>query len=164
MTTSEKNWGAEAWRAPDLAEGDTLAFSECGRIIEVGTYGHGSNGIDYRSHYFSVVNGAHGHGCYLLVKHGGGQERVELDYSAKRAAQFFGPLDSNSRYLLMHMLYSVHRKAQVDATAKTAGVYKSAFIAGTLKKRKQRGRDTVKVWIERASVDEMRAALCINRG
>jgi len=142
------NWGAEEWRAPDLAEGDTLLYSECGRIVKAGTYGHGRNGIDYRSHYFRVVAGANGYGCWLLVKHGGGQERIKLDYSAQRACQFFEPLDSTQRYLLMHMLHSVHRESEKQAQDETARYYKAAFVRGTLKKRKQCGSDAVKVWIE----------------
>ena len=151
METEERNWGAEAWRAPDLAEGDTLLYSECGRIIKAGTYGHGRNGIDYRSHYFRIVAGAHGSGCWLLVKHGGGQERIKLDYSATRAAQFFEPFDSDARYLLMHMLFSVAREAADDERARTSARYKSAFVAGLLKKRKLRGQDAVKVWIDRVA-------------
>lgn len=145
--TTERNWGAEAWRAPDLKEGDALLFDECGRIVEAGTYGHGSNGIDYRSHYFRIVAAQYG-GCYLLVKHGGGQERIQLDYSVARARQFFEPLDSTQRYLLMHMLHSVHRKAQDEATKETATAYRAAFADGRLRKRKHRGTEGYKVWIE----------------
>lgn len=145
---AERNWGAEPWRAPDLAEGDAIMYSECGRIIEAGTHGHGRNGIDYRSHYFRVVSGTNGHGCFLLVKHGAGQERIKLDYNAQRAAQFFEPLGSNERYLLMHMLFSVSREARTVAQAETATTYRKAFIDGRLKKRKARGQSTIKVWIE----------------
>jgi hypothetical protein len=149
-TRDERNWGAEPWRAPDLAEGDTLLYSECGRIIKAYTYGHDNNGIDYRSHYFRVVKGSHGHGCWLLVKHGGGQERIQIDYSAQRAAQFFDHLDTNERYLLMHMLFGLHKAAKRDAEAATAASYKNAFASGALRKRKVRGSDQVKVWIGEA--------------
>ena len=149
--TTECNWGAEPWRAPTLQDGDAVLYSECGRIIAAGTYGHGSNGIDYRSHYFTVAKGSHGYGCYLLVKHGGGEERIKIDYSASRAAQFFEPLDSNARYLLMHMLFNVHSDAKRAAAEATAAHYKAAFVSGALKKRKHRGQDAVKVWIERAT-------------
>lgn len=152
MENEETNWGAEAWRAPTLAEGDTLLYSECGRIIKAGTYGHGNNGIDYRSHYFTVVKSANLGGCWLLVKHGSGGERIKLDYSASRAAQFFEPLDSNARYLLMHMLFNLHKHAGQAATDATAREYQQAFASGMLKKRKQRGGDSVKVWIERPLV------------
>jgi hypothetical protein len=149
-TREERNYGAEPWRAPDLAEGDTLLYSECGRIIKAHTYGHGSNGVDYRSHYFRVVkNGSY---CYLLVKHGAGRERIQIDYSAQRAAQFFDHLDTNESYLLMHMLFSLYKQTRRDAEAATAATYKSAFISGKLKKRKARGQDSVKVWIDNGSM------------
>lgn len=139
----EKNWGAEEWRAPQLEEGDTLLFSECGRVVKAHTYGHDRDGIDYRSHYFRIVK-RHG-ACYLLVKHGGGQEGFRLDY---RAAQFFAPLDSTERYLLMHTFYNTHAHARRSATRETAETYQRAFAEGRLKKRKVRGTETVKVWIE----------------
>jgi hypothetical protein len=152
-----ENWGDDERRAPAIEDGDVLLYSECGRIIKANTYGHGSNGIDYRSHYFRVVKGSNGFGCFLLVKHGGGQERIKIDYSAQRAAQFFEPLDSNARYLLMHMLHSLHREAQKATAEETARRYQAAFVAGTLKKRKQRGSDVVKVWIDRPITNEVSA-------
>lgn len=148
-TRREKNWGAEEWRAPTLDDGDVLLFSECGRVVKAGTYGHGQDDIDYRSHYFRIVK--YGGGAYLLVKHGGGEERVQLDYSASRVAQFFKPLDSSERYLLMHLFYNMHVKARREATEKTAADYRKAFAEGRLKKRKVRGSNNVKVWIDNAS-------------
>jgi hypothetical protein len=145
--TEEKNWGAEEWRAPKLARDDVLLYSECGRIVKKGTYGHCDTiGIDYRSHYFSIVK-RHG-SCWLLVHHGGGQEEFEIDYSARRVPQFFEPLDSTERYLLMHLLFSVHKDARRAAAQQTAEKYATAFRQGRLKKRKARNNDTVKVWIE----------------
>jgi hypothetical protein len=107
---------------------------------------HECNGIDYRSHHFRVVRNRVS--CYLLVKHGGGQERVRLDHSPTRVSQFFEPLDSTERYLLMHLLYSVHEDAKSNSERNTAGMYKQAFAEGRLKRRKRRGSNAVKVWIE----------------
>ncbi len=146
--SEEKNWGAEPWRAPTLAEGDVLLYSECGRVHKAGQFGQGNSGIDYRSHYFRVVN-ARGH-AVLLVKHGGGEERIQLDYTARRIPFIFDPLDSDARYLLMHMLHSVHSDARRAASDSTAREYRLAFTSGRLKKRKVRGSQDVKVWIERA--------------
>lgn len=151
MTQLERNWGAEPNRAPDLNDGDILLYDECGRVVEAHTYGNDNNGIDYRSHYFRVVKGSHGYGCWLLVKHGGGQERFQLDYNPTRCKQIFERLDSTERYLLMHMLFTVHRQAQVTARNDTKNLYTSAFVAGRLKKRKLPARGIVKVWIEPAS-------------
>ena len=148
----ERNWGAEEWRAPTLAQGDTLLYSECGRIVKAETYGHGRNGIDYRSHYFTVVTGEHNYGTYLLVKHGGGEERIKIDYSSKRVAQFFEPLDSTERYLLMHMLHSLYRDTKREADEATAATYRKAFAEDRLRKRKNRGQASCKVWIEREPI------------
>lgn len=146
--TEERNYGAEPWRAPTLKEDDALLFSECGRVVKAHTYGHDDCGIDYRSHYFRIVRARYG-GCFLLVKHGGGEERFQLDYSKARIGQFFEPLDSTQRYLLMHLFYNVHSQAKQATREKTAHEYKTAFANGKLKKRKQRGSSTIKVWIER---------------
>lgn len=148
--TNERNWGAEAFRQPDLAEGDELLYHECGRIIEANTYAHGRNGIDYRSHSFKVVRGAHNYGCFLLVKHGAGQERIQLDYNGNRGAQLFEKLDSNERYLLMHMLFTVNGQARRHAEEATAQTYRKAFVSGALRKRKMPKQGTVKVWIDTA--------------
>ena len=142
----ERNWGAEEWRAPDIEEGDEILFSECGRVVQSGTYGHGQTGIDYRSHYFTIVKNRGW--AYLLVKHGAGQERIEIDYSANRVTQFFVNLDSTERYLLMHVFYNIHKEAARNAHLKTKQQFQSAFVSGKLKKRKIRGTDAVKVWIE----------------
>ena len=140
-------------RAPTLQEEDTLLFCEHGRIIEANTYGHDRNGIDYRSHWFRIVK--HWSRAFLLVKHGGGEERFELDYNAARAAQFFEPLNSNQRYLLMHMLYQIHSKARRAGNDETAQKYKQAFVDGRLKKRKMPRSNSVKIWIEAKIPDEV---------
>jgi hypothetical protein len=146
-TAEGRNWGAEDWRAPKLEDDDTLLYSECGRVVKAHTYGHDNNGIDYRSHYFSIVKKRFG-GCWLLVHHGGGQEQFQLDHSVGRVRLFFESLDSTQRYLLMHAFYNVHSCAREVAASETAATYRKAFVDGRLKKRKNRGRDTVKVWIE----------------
>jgi hypothetical protein len=144
----EKNWGADPRRAPTLQEGDELLYDECGRVHEKGTWGNSANcGIDYRSHYFRIVKAQYG-GCWLLVKHGGGEERIQLDYNVHHVKLIFDLLCSDRRYLLMHMLHSVHREALKQGQDDTARHYQKAFIEGRLKKRKLPKQDAVKVWIE----------------
>jgi hypothetical protein len=149
ITEEERNWGAEEWRAPTLQDGDLLLFSEGGRVVRGNTYGHDRDSIDYRSHYFRIVR--NGGSAYLLVKHGGGEERLRLDYNAARAKQFFEPLDSTQRYLLMHAFYSVARNARNAEHQAQMEKYTKAFAEGRLKKRKKRGGSAVSVWIEGAS-------------
>ncbi len=133
------NWAADPLRAPSLIEGDSLLHDVCGRILDK---------TDFRSHYFRVVLARFG-GAFLLVKHGGGQERIQIDYNSIRAARLLAQFNSaDELYLMLHMLYSVHSKAYRAAAENTASIYRQAFASGKLKKRKQRGVDGVKVWLE----------------
>lgn len=139
--SAEANWGAEPWRAPDIRETDRLLLDECGRILDR---------TDFRSHYFRVV-AEHLGGAYLLVKHGGGQELIRMDYDAKRIDRLFaGIADSDDRYRMLYVIYRVHSEAIAMGTARTKTEYVNAFVNGSLKKRKQRGGSQVKVWIERS--------------
>ena len=134
---TEKNWGAEPFRAPDLSEGDTLIYSECGRVLD---------NTCYRSHYFRLVRGQYG-GYYLLVKHGGGQERTKIAYS-NRIIPSLENLDSDARYFIFHTMHRIELEARTLAVENTASKYRAAFVNGKLKKRKLRGQPSVKVWIE----------------
>lgn len=87
--TDERNWGAEPERAPTPADGETIVFSEYGRIMDR---------TDYRSHWFMLVRGKHG-GFYLLVKHGAGQERFQVAWN-KRIASALEMLPSDDRYFM----------------------------------------------------------------
>lgn len=141
--TAESNWGAEPWRAPDILETDRLLFDECGRILDK---------TDFRSHYFRVVAAQFG-GAYLLVKHGGGQERIRMDYNHNRIERLFaGIVGSDDRYRMLYVVYRAHSDAIREAAQNTARIYQQAFIDGSLKKRKQRGGDRVKVWIDASRI------------
>lgn len=133
---AERNWGAEAWRAPDLLDGDTLIYDECGRVMDK---------TDYRSHYFRLVKDSFG-SCYLLVKHGAGQERISTGWS-KRIIPSLADLDSDSRYFMLHTLHKMYGYGAQQARTATEHQYRTAFVDGRLKKRKVRGQSAVKVWI-----------------
>jgi len=138
-----KNWGAEECRAPKLADGDTLLFSECGRIL---------NDIDYRAHYFRLVRGESGY-ISLLVEHGGGSERI-TEFCFRKILSGLELLDSDNRYLMIHGIYQAYSEGTRKAQKATADIYRAAFIQGRLKKRKV--KEGIKVWIEpdnRASVE-----------
>jgi hypothetical protein len=140
---TERNWGAEPLRRPTIGELDTLVISEHGRVI---------NNTDYRSHWFCIVSEKYG-GYALLVKHGGGEERIALGYGYKMKPIIDGmeKLDGDTRYLIMHQLYDVHR----DARLAESGKYQRAFASGQLKKERVRGgtrtQARYRVWIERAA-------------
>jgi len=137
---SAENWGAEPWRAPDTLPDDSLIFSECGRII---------GKIDFRSHYLRLVVST-GRSYYLLVKHGAGQERISLGYGYRMdpVVKAMASMEPDALYLTMYTMLQLHSEGSRDAAAVTAARYRVAFAQGKLKKRKQRGGDAYKVWIE----------------
>jgi hypothetical protein len=132
----ELNYGCDPWRAPKPQEGDTVLFSECGRILD----------CDYRSHWFMLVKPEFGR-YTLLVHHGGGQERITIDYN-KRVVNILETLDTHQRYLMLHLLFNVHKDARREASEETAMELKTAFVEGRLKKRKVRGQSKYKVSVE----------------
>jgi hypothetical protein len=133
----EKNWGDDPRRAPELLEGDQLIYSECGRVL---------HNTCYRSHYFRLVR-KYGGMWILLVRHGGGDERICLNY-AKHALESLALLDSDSRYLMLHLLHETYGAGKRYGADLEAARYQKAFVDGKLKKRKIRGQSAVKVWIE----------------
>ncbi len=140
QNTKEVNWGADIRRAPEVKDGETIVFSECGRSL---------NNVCYRSHYFRIVKpefGPH----ELLVKHGGGQERFSLGYgdTVPSMISTLGKMDSDTRYLAIYLMYDIRKDAGRHATAETAAKYERAFVDGKLKKRKLPRQGRVKVWIE----------------
>jgi hypothetical protein len=138
VRTDERNWGAEQWRQPEPKPGDVVLYAEHGRIMDK---------TDYRSHSFKLVNGEFGY-TYLLVRHGAGDERIQVHYTRDRLSKCFEPLDSDARYFLLHTLLDVHHAAERAAREETAAHLKKAFVEGRLKKRKMPGRNACKVWVE----------------
>jgi hypothetical protein len=139
--TEERNWGAEPWRAPTLDEGDTLIYSECGRVLD---------NTCYRSHWFMLVR-EHFGGYAIVVKHGAGQERVPHIWS-KRIVSALEHVDSDSRYFLMHTIYRAYKDGHNHGATAVANEYREAFVSGRLRKRKLPAQRTVKVWIERKPI------------
>lgn len=131
-------WEQNPNRAPTVGEGEAVVFSEHGRSL---------NNVDFRSHWFMVVNDWHG-GYILKVHHGGGEESVRLGGKWKVPITAMAAMSSDDRYLLMHTLYDVHREARSQAIEQTKAEYRRAFTEGRLKKRKQPGQDAYKVWVE----------------
>jgi hypothetical protein len=124
---TERNWGAEEWRQPTEQAGDTVIFSECGRI---------THKTDFRSHWFKVVKQEYGPAC-LLVKHGGGEERLRLDYKADKLIALWSVFTSDERYMMLHMLYECMKDASRDAAMTASHKYELAFLEGRLKRRKR---------------------------
>lgn len=147
--THEQNFRTDPLFAPELLEGDVIMYDEPGRIIyrpkELARYE--GEATDYRSHWYRLIKPRFGPWT-LLVKHGGGTERVELGYDYNNFPAIFDPLTSDARYLLMNQLMLTHRAGQDNERAAVANRYKAAFVEGRLKKRKYPKQSTYKVWIE----------------
>ena len=117
---------------PAIAADDKLLFDEPGRC----------GGLDSHCYHYRVVKNC---GLKLLVRHGGGELRVRL------SGPLEGPLsalDSNARYWVLNAIYHAQNNAKSDAQISAGQVYRKAFAEGRLKKRKIRGTDSYKVWIE----------------
>jgi hypothetical protein len=126
---------------PALGERDTLLYDEPGRC----------GGLDAHSHHFRVVKSLGG--LYsLLVRHGGGDERIVLPVTFRLFLPTIDAMESNARYWLLHSLYSAHSAAEREGTEKTGARYRQAFAEGRLKKRKVRGTNGFKIWIEPAPI------------
>ena len=127
--TQGANWGAEEWRQPTHAITDTVLFSECGRVI---------NSTCYRSFWIKIVKSELG-GLFLLIKHGGGEERIPLYYNSL-PFQCLESLDSDSRYLLLFTIYKAISDGKREAKQEATNRIFSAFCDGRLKKLKRNHR------------------------
>lgn len=120
---------------PDLAEGDKLVYDEPGRC----------GGVDSHAFHFRLVKEDLGSYC-LLVRHGAGDERIRL--GGRPGIKAFDSLDSDGRYWLLQMLYHVQQSSASNAREATDNKWRQAAADKRIKTRKNRGRGTVKVWIE----------------
>jgi hypothetical protein len=132
---------------PALLDGDKLLADEPGRC----------GGSDSHSHHYRLVKNC---GLVLLVRHGGGDERMRL---AGPIADTLLNLDSTSRYWLLNAMYHAYSDGGHEARSATASTWRKAAAEKRIKTRKQRGTDRVKVWIEYADVADMRNALVLNQ-
>lgn len=134
--TSNESASSHPVNPPALQDGDALLFDEPGRC----------GGLDSHSYHFRVVKHA---GCilYLLASHGGGEERIRL-YPHKGLPDMFGALDSNARYWILATIHAAYSNARQTGREETAATWRKAAAEGRIKTRKQRGQNSVKVWIE----------------
>ena len=134
----------EVWRRPTVLDGNTVVFDEHGRSC---------NNVDFKSHWFLLVKQQDG-GYALLVKHGGGEERIPLGFAHTITGLLAcDSLTSDQRYLMMYLLFSTHKEAARQAEAKTASYYQVAFIEKRLKKTKRNHRIYISI-VPREPQDE----------
>jgi hypothetical protein len=131
---------------PNLAEGDVIIYDEPGRC----------GGLDSHSHHLRVVRARVGY--YLLVRHGGGDERIRLT-GAPMWVDAIEPLDSSVRYWMLLAMHYAQSDAERGATQTVNQTWRKAAADKRIKTRKI--KTGIKVWIEpesQNSITEMIAA------
>jgi len=120
---------------PTLREDEVLLYDEPGRC----------GGLDHHSHHFCVVK--HYNSLFLVVRHGGGEERIRL-FPHRGLSDMLAGLESNARYWILSTIHAAHRDGADEARQKEAETWRKAAAEGRIKTRKQRGANFVKVSIE----------------
>ena len=112
---------------PDLQDGDVLLYDEPGRC----------GGIDSHAHHFRVVNdrGA----FYLLVRHGGGDERHRFGWGKTALSRALESLDSNGRYWLLCAAYHAISEAASNARHSEHSRWTHAVAEKRVKVSRRRG-------------------------
>jgi len=118
---------------PALGDGETLIFDEPGRC----------GGVDSHAYHFRVVKASYG-GVNLLVRHGGGEERIRLS-NPRPVIESLESLDSNGRYWILHALYHAQADARRAGHEHEAAYWRRAAAEKRIKVRKVRGQSAVKV-------------------
>lgn len=113
---------------PALNEYETVLIDAPGRC----------GGIDSHSHHF-IVTSSHD----LLVKHGGGEERIRISNSkavlgAIDAATSIGVAEHNA-YWLLHAIYQAHHYGQIKGADTERGIWSQAAIDKRIKLRRRSG-------------------------
>lgn len=137
---TQGEWGAETWHKPTLGESETEIYSEHGRVLLDEKL---NLNVCYRSHWFVVTKARFG-GYHLLVKHGGGQERLNLGSHALVIDQW-SLMSSDARFLMFWAMFDIKHEAESQMYHKTSNDYAIAFIDGRLKKRRKNGRTRVEI-------------------
>jgi hypothetical protein len=137
---------AANWRAPTVPEGEILLHDEPGRVLDQDSYR-----VCYSAYHYRLTQAGKGGRLMLRVKHGGGEECQGLGYPNPQNLAAFAALDSNGRFILFHMLRTAGADGAKHAAASVRHEYAQAFTDGRLRKRKERGVNRVKVWIEPAA-------------
>ncbi len=118
--------------APELEEGETALWDEPGRC----------GGLDSHAFHFQLVK--NGGQYWLVVRHGGGQERHKLSHSlCFVAVEHFS---SNDRYWLLHGIYNTLRDAARQASEKKHREWMEAAAEKRIKRRSRGG--VVRVTVE----------------
>lgn len=111
---------------PALKDGDVVLYDEPGRC----------GGIDSHCHHLTVVE--NGRAFAIMVRHGGGDERLPLGHRGESIVEPLALMDSNTRYWFLLKIMSLTRDLQTAARDETRRTYAQAFVDGRLKKGRPR--------------------------
>lgn len=126
------NIGVFPINAPEIGERDELLYDEPGRCGR----------LDSHCHHYRVVKNC---GLALLVKHGGGTERVRLTRGVESSLAALG---SDDRYWILSAIYHAHADANLAARDRANAEWRKAAAEKRIRTRKNSRAGTVKVWIE----------------
>jgi len=117
---------------PSLTDHDTLIRDEPGRC----------GGIDSHCHHYRLVK-SYG-SLMLLVRHGGGDERLHLSGPLESV---FNRLDSTDCYWALNAIYHSYSEGRRLGSEHSTATWRKAAAEKRIRTRKQRGGDSVRVWI-----------------
>lgn len=129
-----KTFGVRKPFFPEMEEDDELVKDLPGRCGK----------IDSHSYDMRLVK-SHG-SLFLLIRHGGGQERLRLHaYGLK---DFILNMSDNDCYWFMLEIYHVQKDAASEAKQAEASKWRKAAAEKRIRTKKQRNSNFVNVWIE----------------
>jgi len=120
---------------PALRDGETLFYDEPGRC---------GGGTDSHAYHFRVT--VERGRIWLLVRHGGGDERMEFGWA--KSMPDLTRLDSYDRYFLLAAAFHGMKNAVQYAVDTEREDWREAAAEKRIKTRKLPGRGVTKVWIE----------------
>jgi len=120
---------------PTVDDHELVVFDEPGRC----------GGIDSHSHHYRVIRRS---GSYeLLVRHGGGQERVRLSNS-QVIVTTLATLDTNARYWILNAFYHAYADGNRIGSTKQDDYWRKAAVQKRIKTRQLPHGRGVRVWIQ----------------
>lgn len=131
-----KQFSTRQVNPPDLIDGDTLVYDEPGRC----------GGIDSHCHHYRVVKRLGS--LTLLVRHGGGDERLPLSLYGQNQQGILSTLDSNSRYWVLNAIYHAYRDGEQRGEQKESLMWRKAAVEKRIRTRKLPNQQFHRVWIE----------------
>jgi hypothetical protein len=130
---------------PAVAENETILYDEPGRC----------GGQDSHSYHYRVIRSFSS--LTLLVRHGGGDERVYLTYSV---AGPLAALDSTSRYWILNAIFHAHSHAASEARDAERNRWSRAVSEKRVKTRRRNGCIEVRIEPKICAKE----AICIGSG